>query len=296
MRRQFIALATAAALALMAPCTVLAQAQPQALTDAERAAAFSQIAKEEAKKQNYTHCAELYRKAFDIDPATLGYLYSAARCEQKAEQYEAAMRHYDTFLLRAPPDDALRSKAEGYRAECETALEAQRRKAQELEQKRKAEQLREAKRAEEARKQREAAQAAAAGPQVKGKPVTSVVSHSVPAWRRPVGWISVAVGVAAVGAGAFFVQDGRSTLDKLDSDLKLAKDSSADGIIRSLSRDVAESRERDGNRSVGIGGAMLGAGLVSGGLGVWMLFSGSSKRIAVQPRPDLRGLRVSLKF
>ena len=133
-------------------------------------------------------------------------------------------------------------------------------------------------------------------PQVKGKPVTSVLSQAAPVWRRPAGWISVAFGVAAVGAGAYFVQDGRSTLDKLDSDLKLAKESSSDGIIRTLSRGVAESREREGNRNVGIGGAMLGAGLVSGGLGVWMLFSGSSKRIAVQPRPDLTGLRVSLKF
>lgn len=296
-RRRLVAWTTLVAVIATMPASVWAQGQPPALTDAERAAAFSQIAKEEAKKQNYVHCAELYRKAFDIDAATLGYLYSAARCEQKAEQFEAAMRHYDTFLTRAPADDALRAKAESFREECAAALEAQRRKEQEQkradEEKRKEEEQRETRRAEEARKRREAA---AAAPQVKGKPVTSVVSHPVPAWRKPVGWIGVAVGVAALGAGAYFVQDGRSTLDKLDSDLKQAKESSTDGIIRTFSRDAAESREREGNRSVSLGGAMLGAGLVSGGLGVWMLFSGSSKRIAVQPRPDLKGLRVSLKF
>lgn len=82
--------------------------------DKEEAAAISQIAAAKNQASDFGMCAELYQQAYHKDPSFLGYLFSAARCEQKAGDLDAAERDFRLFLARNPKGDKLSDKAQQF--------------------------------------------------------------------------------------------------------------------------------------------------------------------------------------
>lgn len=78
---------------------------------AKEAAAISVVARSKSDSGDYAMCADLYHQAYALDPGFIGYLYSAARCEQKAELLDRAEKHYRVFLQRSPEDTSLAKRA-----------------------------------------------------------------------------------------------------------------------------------------------------------------------------------------
>ena len=59
----------------------------------------------------YSKAASLFLTAYDLDPETHEYLYSAARLEELVGKNAEAKRHYETFLERSDKGHALRGRA-----------------------------------------------------------------------------------------------------------------------------------------------------------------------------------------
>ncbi len=97
--------------------TAAATAAPTAQTAAikrnpDEAAAVSIVAATKAKAGDFAMCRELFLQAYRLDPAFLGYLYSAARCAHKGGDLDAAERDYRAFVERAAAEDPMRERAD----------------------------------------------------------------------------------------------------------------------------------------------------------------------------------------
>ena len=235
--------------------------------------------------KEYDACAAMYLEAHKLDPNTLGYLYSAARCEQKAGKFDRAIEHYSAVLARASSGDPLALKSAQHKAECEAAWRKV--QADKAEAARKAEATRKAEAARKAEAQRKAAALAHKA----GAP--GVAAKQPDGWRKPTGWATIAVGVAAVGAGVYLLNAGSSELAELEA--QLAKRDANDKII-GITYDDAEVRQGSANRKTGLGGALLGAGLLSGGIGAWLVWTSPGKRVSVKPYNRFRGVHVTMRF
>ena len=283
------------AAALAACCLVAAVlvSQPAAaqkrLTTAEKAAAMSVVARQRAEAGQFKIAAEMYKAAYRLDGQVVGYLYSAARCAQSAGNVSGAAADYERFLAAAPVDHALAQKARGHLATCkakvaaESAREAAERKAVAD----KAQAAREAA-ARDAAARAESAHAAAAKA---GKPAAQVASGG--GWRAPTAWASVAVGVASVATGAWFLADGSGKVD----DLKLRlDDTNSNYKIKGIDRDAALAMQDEANQSKRIGAAAAGVGVVLAGVGVWMLLSDAPSTAAVTRLPGGAAFDLAWRF
>lgn len=105
------------ALALAIVALSASTAPAQSASKIEEAAALSVVAAAKAKAGQHTLCAEIFVQAYRLDPSYLGYLYSAARCYQKAKALDASEQGYRAFLARAPAEHPLRSRADAHLAE-----------------------------------------------------------------------------------------------------------------------------------------------------------------------------------
>ncbi len=271
---------------------------PKALSRAEQAAAVSLAARAQAQQGNYAHCASMYHEAFGLDGEVPGYLFSAARCEQKAGAWAEAIEHYKRFDELADPGDPLSAKAVAYRQECADALarqQAAQRDQQAREQQAREKQAQE--RAAEARAAATQAQSAKARPNGAGTaPSVGLKARPGGPWRERWGWIAAAAGAASIGIGAWQVGEGLSARADLDAQLKAAADASIDGKVQTLSQQTAQERESRADVSVRVGAALAGVGAVSGGVALWLLLTPDGERVTLRPRRDLRGAVLTVRF
>ena len=109
------------AILVAAPAPLWAQASSKV----EEAAALSVVAAAKAKAGQHKLCADMFVQAYKLDPSYLGYLYSAARCSQKAADLDGAEQGYRAFLARAPKEHPLRGRATDHLAEIVKRREGQ---------------------------------------------------------------------------------------------------------------------------------------------------------------------------
>ena len=81
---------------------------------AKQAMAASILAKSELDAGHFAKAAELYHQAFKVFPGEPGYLFSAARAEDKGEVLPAAERDYQEFLKIASPKHEKYEAAQNY--------------------------------------------------------------------------------------------------------------------------------------------------------------------------------------
>lgn len=264
-------LATALCLAVVAwaaPTT----AQTPSVKD--RAAAASIMAKGELDAGRFAKAAELYHQAYTIDPSEPGYLFSAARAEDKANDLTAAERDYTAFLKAAPP------KHEKYEAAQNYLLEVRSRIAQVLH-----------KQVQEMKAKEEAAKTAAASEPPKPAATVAVPVQPAPppgvakpapqptdSWKRPVGYAAVGLGVLGIGLGAALISSG-------SSDGKAAVDAG----------DVAAGRSANG--TVMTGAVALGVGAAVAAVGGWLWWTApDTTAVAVSPLPGGAQFSIAARF
>lgn len=234
------------------------------LSKSEEAAALSQAARAKFKEQRFGVCAAMYREAFGLDRGQVGYLYSAALCEQKATNFAAAERDYRTVLGLVGPEHALAGKARGHIAEVRAALVA---KQQADAHKRKVEREKKLFAEAAARKQRAAQAKSAAAAKARQKAAGNVSFAPQPSWQRPVSWASIGLGIVAAGIGGFLLVDGMSDMELLQKDLEKTEN----GLIVGVHRDDARSRQEDAQGKQKLGGGVVAVGVGIAAVGAWLI-------------------------
>ena len=287
--------ATRLLIALVAAAVLLAASAATAqvkLSKKEEAAALSQAARSKFKEGRYSVCAAMYREAFGMDRTQVGYLYSAALCEQKAEHFAAAERDYRTVLGLVTPEDPLAAKTRGHIDEVRSAMIAKQR-ADAARRKEEAERKRIAAEAERKRRAEAARKAAA----LKNKQAGTVVQPAKPAWHKTAGWASIAGGVIAAGIGGFLVMDGLSDIESLQKDLDKKDDG---GLINGVHRDEALTTQSSANSKQRLGGAVVVIGVGVAAVGAWLIAPPAPPkkpaRATLSPTFDRPGFVASFRF
>lgn len=264
--------------------------------DKDEAAAISQVAGAKAKAGEFTLCAALFHQAYAKDPGYLAYLFSAARCAQKAGELDSAERDFRTYLARCPKGDKLAEKAEQYLAEI-------------LEERKKAPPAAAAAPAAPtpANPKAEATpapeKAAGAPPSEVPAPVeqsadlpskTPAILRAEPSPSRGGLWLALG-GVALMAGGAALWAQGQSQASDLDGELS----GRGDGLVLNQSYAEAMSRQEDANRAIGLGlgVAVVGALLTGAGGWWWLRAPADSAGIAsVRLAPGPAAMGVSLQW
>ncbi len=252
------------------------RAHAASLDKAEKAAAFSIIARDKAREKNFKACAEFYHQAAALDPSQGGYLYSAARCEQKSQQYAAAAKNYRRFLKGADESSGLAAKARSHLAECQRALE-----------KRRAHQAALRLAAQRAAARKAAAQAAKARGKGAGSGVG--VNKGAAAPTNVTAWSTIGGGVVLAGVGGWLLVSAAGIISDLEPKLRPG----AGGTIDGISYDDATAEQSRANVRQGTGIALIAAGVVAGGVGAWMLLDSPKRRVTLVPTGRGGLLRVS---
>ncbi len=205
--------------------TVAPFARPAYAADSakKKAIAASILARAALDEGKFGKCADLYREAWMADPATLGYLYSVARCEHKGGRFDAAVRDYEELLKvvgEKPNPMAIKSKK--FLTEARAQLAEQKKHEAELLDKAR-------KQAEEDKRKALAAEKAkAAGANAaKSAPVVTKPAGRDGTLQRSLGWVAIGAGIVMAGtAGGLYLVAGsdRKALDGRLDDLKTGKD------------------------------------------------------------------------
>lgn len=269
--QRVLALTVAATLAGSGLGAPLAWAEP---SDKDEAAAISQVAGAKAKAGEFAMCAALFQQAYAKDPSYLAYLFSAARCAQKAGDLDAAERDFRTYLARCPKGDKLADKAQQYLGEI-------------LEERRKAPPAP----APSAPAPQSAAPNGPPGPpeapvQAEPKGGTPVESrpnaeklpdatpqlpavHQVePVPGRGGLWLALG-GVALLAGGAVLWSQGQGQASDLEAELGRR----GDGLVLGMSHAEAQSRQDDANRAIGLGIGLAATGALLAAAGGWWWLS-----------------------
>ena len=295
-------------LAIMSGIVVPASACAQGADGEKRAMASSVLARGELDAGNFDKAAELYHSAFKLHAAEPGYLYSAARAEEKGGDLVGAERDYQLFLKVAPP------KHEKYEAAKNNLLQVRSQVAVGLQK-----QL-------DAMKTAAAAQAvtpaAGAAPSAAAQPVPAAPppaaapvpaaapakSHAVAtpaaappavkaeagaapgAWKRTAGYGALGIGAVGVGLGAWMMSSGNAAGEKAVDGAKAA---GLDEAARSkLLQDA-----RDADAQIGTGTVALGVGAGLAAVGGWLWWTApQAATVAVVPTPHGVRAVVALRF
>ena len=237
----------------------------------DEAAAISQIAMVKAKTGDFKLCAELYHQAYRINPAFLGYLYSAARCAQKGGDLDAAERDYRALLARAPADNELVPRASRHIEEVLAVRRA----------------------APAPKPVVKPGKPVPVAPKPAKKPPPTVVAPAQPAsdWQRPAGWVGVAVGGAALALGGWWLVDGLGQR----GDLMERLDNRKGGLVAGITYTEAQAAEDDYRGALQRGAIAAGSGLLLGGIGAWLL-AAAPEAPAVSLLPAPGGFRLRLAW
>lgn len=250
------------------------------LDKTEQAAAVSIAARAKAQTGDFKTCAELYHQAWKMDAGERGYLYSAARCEQKAGLLTRADHNYTKYLDGASTQDRLVARARQHRDEVRAGLRVQAQQA--------------ARRAAAQRKtqQRKARQQAAAAKAAKAAKVSAnlTIARKMKAKksaRFTLGMSSLSGGVVMTAIGGWLMVDSSNAIKSLEEDLGKKQN----GQIVGVTSDEANSRQSSANVRLGAGVAMVGVGLAAVGFGTWMLLK-PVEQVTLLPRPGGASLLV----
>lgn len=108
----------AAALVLSVPsASVLPAAAWAASAASKEAAVVAKQALQYYQSGKWAIAAELYRRAYRIDPTRPEYLFGVGRAEQRAGNFKEALLAYETLLTILPEGEAFRAKVESAVAE-----------------------------------------------------------------------------------------------------------------------------------------------------------------------------------
>lgn len=228
--------------------------------------------------------AQLFHDAFALAPGRWDWLFKAAMAEQAAGDLEAAERDYAAYVQHAPDQAEDRKQAQ-------VRLETLRRPAP-------------LPVAETKKPPQPATGPEPTAPPAEVTPVTAPTAaagavpavvrapQAEPAIERWLAWSAVGGGLALVAGGlALYAAQGeeRATLDSAMAHQK-------DGKITGIGYD-AYSAQRDSLNSAYRNAALLsGAGVVAGGLGVWLLLREPVKTVQVGPGPGGPGLSLAWGF
>ena len=264
------------------------------------------LAKHHYGEKRYKEAAKLFHQAYSLHPLP-GFLFNAARSEQRAFQLDLAEKHYKEVLLLKDLDAKTRKRATFHLGE---VVEMRKRLAEE--------------RAAGTREQRAKDEKALRKDQIRAKPKPAVAVAPAPpkapektsggatppavpvratgaAWKTPAGLSAALLGVAGVAAGIYLHLSAETDIEKLESDLG---QKNADGKIIGLSKEAYDKRTADIEGLQGTGWLAVGVGTVALGAGAWMLLtrsdSGAEKTALGGPRlqvgSDLRSVALTLRF
>jgi len=263
------------------------------LSKAEEAAALSQAARGKYKEKRFKVCAAMYREAFNTDRSQVGYLYSAALCDQKGGNFTAAERDYRKVLGLVTPEHPLAAKAQKHAAECQASLVAKQRSDAA---RRRAEWQRKQAAAKRARQARARAALAAQKRKNKAAQLRKLEMAKKPEWQRPVGWGAIAAGMITAGVGGWLIIDGMADIESLQSKLDRTDDA---GQINGIHRDDAVTAQDDANTKQLGGGAAIAVGVAIASVGAWMLAPDPVKKgtkTSLAPSANGRGLVMTVQF
>lgn len=263
---------------LLSPA-LAAESKPKNRDPKEEAAAISQVADAKNTAGDYAMCGDLFQQAYRTDPSYLGYLFSAARCEQKAGQLDAAERDFRLFLARCPQTDKLVEKAKKFLDEI-------------LEERKKVAVAKvEPSKPDPAKPDPTRPDLPAPGPGAAGAAATGTAPAGTAAGAVDAGlrkgarepaprlapWAATLGGAAVLVAGGAVMAVGLSQRADLRDQLT---PSSPGGLIVGVTPQEARSRQSAAQNWVTAGAVGIGLGAVALGLGAWWLSSGG------QPAPD----------
>ena len=259
--------------------------------DAETQAAMGALAlaKHHYKNGRYKEAGKLFHQAYAIDPL-LGFLFNAARAEQRAFQLDLAASHFRQVLALKNADARTLERAKFHLAE---VLELQQRLAAERESARKAPAG--GTKAGEGKTVQSAAIAAA--PATAPAATAADLSTAAPGaatWKTPAGYAALGVGALGVGAWVILLLSTQGDADDLNAALA-EKDTSGkiDGVS---SAEYTAQKESLESRQL-LGAVALGVGIASIGAGTWMLMTRPNAGSAgLQLRPGIRHLAVAWRF
>ncbi len=279
----------------------------------EKAAILSVAAHHALDKGDFKMAAKLYDSAFAADPEQPGYLYSAARARQRdglTEQAEAQFRR--CLELIGDPKHPVAKKALQRLTEIKAARadELARRLAAESKARAAAErrlqtEARARRKAAEDKAKKEAAESAererrlghkppetsvTVKPQPGQVPESNVQSAAVmPRWA---GWASVALGVAAVGAGGYIAWDNWSQWTTI-RDKHMPLDDGTPPQDDLMTFEDAEAFAASTNNYIAAGIATAVVGGVAIGWGIATALTGSDRVTFI---PQRRGATVVMRW
>ncbi len=254
------------------------------------------LAKHHYAKKEYKVAAQRFHDAYKIHPLP-GFLFNAARSEQRAFLLGAAETHYREVLTLDGVDARTRKRTEVHLGEVE---ETRKRLGEE------------AARAAEAQRKKDAAASekerisAAKAASVKNAPASTMANKgatvggggaAVAAWKTPVAFGATGVGVVVLGVGAYLLKVAADDSAKVEEDLQRKDDS---GKIVGISNDEYNAAKQDieGQQTIAI--ATMATGALAAGVGAYLLMSrpasiGAASR-SWHVTPTGRGLLVSWRF
>lgn len=193
---------------------------------------------------HHDHAAQLFRRAYDLDPKP-EYLFNAARAEQRAFKLDAAEHDFAAYLSLAAATDEGKRRARVHLQEVRAT-----------------------------RQQLQQAMAGRSASQL-GSLANAQPELATAAWRRPAGWVVAGAGLLAVAAGAWIwgaVEQDQEALDGRVADRDF------EGKIIGIDWTDYERQQRNLNRLRPTAQALTGGGVCVIGLGVYLLASSGEQR------------------
>jgi len=246
---------------------------------ADEAAALSVVAASKAKSGAYAMCADLYVQAYRLDPSYLGYLYSAARCWQKAKRIDDAERGYRAFLKRAPKEHPLHSRA---RSHLDEIIENRGKTP-----------------VNTGKDKTDGAGNSAAGTTKPTKPGGTTITKPLVPPDKPMSGTAMAGWGAVIGGGLIGVTGIVLTLLNESDRAQLKQDltpKSGFALIHDESHASAQERADDVNGRGIVAFSLTGIGIVAAVTGAYLVWSDDDKRTQASIVPTGRGALLRVAF
>ncbi len=278
------------------------------------AAGVAKQAMDYYKAGEFTMAAELYRRAFRIDPTRPEYLFGLGRSLQNAQKYQDAMLAYESLLALLPATDPWSKKGRNALRELQTTMAAlERTLPTKPEVKPEPAPLPVAKPAPEPVKPAPPPEPVAPPTPVKPPPVvvtpvaapvvvkpvaapvvvaTAPPADPAPRWRTYARWGLLGAGAVAVIAGAAVYGSAASDRSALDGKLAQTQGSYISGI--SYADATAQAAAIGHKKTAGAVTLALGAAAALGGGALWL--TDALQQSAWVPTPTLNGVQWAGRF
>ena len=207
--------------------------------------------------------AQLYERAYQLDPSHPEFLYGAGRAEHKAGRLWQAKQYYERLLERVPADSPHGVKGTQHLAAV-TALLRHQREASEVRQ--------------TDQPPRPAAPATPAAPW---------------AMRKKLGVGALIGGTALVVTGIFVHAGASADNAALTAQLE---GSSPTSLVTTMTYEQALARREDANGRIRMSWLLAGAGIAGLGAASWLLLSAPSGKRGVALTPTVGGAQLAVRF